>query len=443
MSIFDRGKRLRDEIQALSSKVHAQALIIDDITTAVNAGTEYVGNAYRTYREVIAEIASKYSGTAKWGVQPTKNIIDVRASFIIGQGVAVSPVDKGQGEKELEFVEEFFDYNDLDREMAQEFAKEAEIEGCFLGVLAWDEEGKQVALRFMSRVDTNYTIEHPENDYAYYTGATYHDGGAKKHLDEPEFVYARFGGRIHKINEPFPKIAACLNEIDSISHALRDWRKINELFAAPIPHIECKTAEEAKYMATALADAAKNWKVKKLFSHTGTLQYTSPDTSGAQMIESEVITLAKMISGATGVPVHFLGLPDLMSNRATADNLMELVTASTSKEREIWRGTYQQIISKAMALYNAKSAMTPLDPTLIEVTLPNTSEATWARIMDVWLPLYVAGAIGLDTLLSQIPGVDVDAEVKAQEERAQKAAEEFSRNQAADEEEEGEEEEEE
>lgn len=442
MSIFNRGQRLREEIQALSHKVQSQALIIDDITTAVEAGSEYVGNAYRTYKEAIKEIASKYSGTAKWGVQPTGNIIDVRAAFIIGQGVQVVPVDKGTGENEVQFVKDFFDYNDIDREMAQEFAKEAEIEGCFMGILSWDEDEQMVSLRFMSRVDNDYTIEHPANDYAYYTGATYKDGGETKRLKEPEFVYARFGGRIHKINEPFPKVAKCLTEVESISKALRDWREINRLFAAPVPHIECETAEEAKYMAAALEGAAKNWKVRKLFSHTGELKYTSPDVSGAQMIESEIITLAKMISGATGVPVHFLGLPDLMSNRATADNLMELVTASTSKEREIWRGTYQQIISKAMDIYNAKSGMTPLDPGLIEVTLPNTSEATWTRIMDIWLPLYVAGAIGLDTLLSQIPGVNVDAEVKAQEERAQKAAEEFSRNQDTIEEEEGEEEEE-
>src|SRR4030042_1031469 len=50
-----------------------------------------------------------------------------------------------EGEKELEFAEAFLDYNNLDEEMAQEYAKEAEIEGKILLKLDWDEEAKMGA----------------------------------------------------------------------------------------------------------------------------------------------------------------------------------------------------------------------------------------------------------------------------------------------------------
>jgi hypothetical protein len=41
-----------------------------------------------------------------------------------------------------------------------------------------------------------------------------------------------------------------------------------------------------------------------------------------------------------------------MSNRATAENLMELVSASTLKERETWIGAYEEVIVKGMAMVN-------------------------------------------------------------------------------------------
>ncbi len=131
-----------------------------------------------------------------------------------------------------------------------------------------------------------------------------------------------------------------------------------------------------------------------------------------------------MISGTTGVPVHFLGLPDLMSNRATADNLMELVAASTRKERMIWIGIYQELITKAIELRNKMIALTPLAADTFKVEILYITAEAWQRIIDVWLPLYQSDAISLETILAQVPGVNVEDELERQ---ATRADEQFQR----------------
>ena len=419
--------RFKAALQAFAGKTEVQAFVIDDVSTSSAEKTTYSGNEYRSYQKIIKGLAEKYQGKAEWGCQPTGSIVDVRSAFIIGDGVKISPVDpKDAGSEEMKFAKAFFDYNDLDREMPQEFAKEGELEGCFLGTLKWDDKDKQVSLRYVSRVETNYEVLTPKDDYSWYQGVKFSGGSGLKSLKEDEFVYARFGGRIHKPNEPTPKIGKVLTEIDALSKALRDWREIDNLFAAPIPYIRCETADQAKWMKDNFAAAVKNWRLRKLIILTGQIGYLSPGEYA--QLEKEIITLAKIISGATGVPVHFLGLPDLMSNRATAENLMELVAASTSKERMIWLGTYQQIIVKAIAIWNAQSGMTKLDPSKVKVSIPFITAEAWQRIVDVYLPLFTADAIDRSTLLAEVPNMDVDAEMKKAEKRDAAALERFNKS---------------
>jgi hypothetical protein len=410
----------------LKQKSELQALQIDDITTATSLKEKkFVGNAYRDYFTTIKEIANKYEGTAEWGVLQTGNIIDVRAAFIIGQGVAAIPSSKEYKDSpEMDFIKAFFEYNDLDREMAQEFAKEAEIEGCFLGQLSWNEEDQMVSLQFQSRVDRAYTIAHKPRDYAWYTSATWRE--ADKSLDtvleEPNFVYIRFGGRVHRVNNPMPKIGKCLTQIESIDKGLRDWREINNLFASPIPIIECADEKSAAAMAAKVASI--NWKLRKVVTIVGKLSINSPDMAGGvDSLEREIIANAKMVSGTTGCPIGFMGFGDLTTKLGSGSDITsDIVAASTSRERTAWIGGYTQIIQKAIALYNVNSKMTPLDPEAVKVIIPFVTAEAWARIVDVYLPLFMADAIGLETLLSQIPNMDVDAEIEKQE--AKKAEEE-------------------
>lgn len=110
------------------------------IGDAVVGGSQ--GNPYRAYQAAVKALADKYDGTAEWGVLQVRNIIDVRSAFIIGQGIKL--VCEDENSRELEFIDEFVRYNNLDEEMPQELAKEAEIDGRALVRIIPNEDKKQI-----------------------------------------------------------------------------------------------------------------------------------------------------------------------------------------------------------------------------------------------------------------------------------------------------------
>lgn len=438
MAIFKTARRLealaKENADLAARLAEVEGFVIDDVADRATAGTAvYSGNAFTSYQKIIDSAAKKYQAVDKWGCVQLGNIVDTRAAFIIGQGLSVSAVNENGGpgdakSKEMQFVRDFFEYNGLDREMAQELAKEGEIEGCFLGTLAWIEADGQVSLRFMSRVETKYKIVHPANDYLWYQRVEWNDGSEPKVLEEPQFVYARFGGRVHKPNEPTPKVGKCLTEIEWISKALRDWREINRLFGSPVPHIQCATADEAKAMKDAMKGVADNWRVRKLFTHTGQLLYLTPGAEAQRGIETEILTLAKIISGATGVPIGFLGFGDLTTKLGSGSEVTsDQVEAATSKERIIWIGAYQEMIRKAMELWNENTKTTPLVPERVKVSIPRVSPETWKRITETWLPLYNSGAISLQTVLEQIPNINATEEAQRVSEESDERMERFEK----------------
>lgn len=425
MDIF--GNKAKAKVEVLAKEVESlrgqvkgyQAFVIDDILTAREDRKKYRGNEYRNYKTAVQEISRKYTGQADWGVFQTGNIIDLRAAFIISEGVKITG-DENEAKAELQFCETLFKYNNLDREVAQDFAKEAEIEGKILIKLAWEtakvngKESGMVSTRFISWTDKNYKIENQEDDYTKFTKALWRPtSGKEETLEVNEFVYKKFGGRISDPNDAQPKIMKCLTQIESLDKALRDWREINRLYAAPTPHIECETQEQAQAIMAEI-EKNPNFKIKKFIAHTGKFDFAGPDIRGIDSLENEIITLAKMISGTTGIPVHFLGLPDLLSNRATASNLGQLIFGSTLKERQIWKGVYEEIIQKSMGMFNDKALKqkgAKLDPSKITVDIPYPSEEEWLHFEKVWLPLWLAGKVTDELALSKLPGVDAAAEL--------------------------------
>ena len=404
-------------------------LIKDDIVSLLDKSSVYTGNKYNSYKSAVDAISEKYNGTADWGVLQTGSIIDLRAAFIIGEGPKV--VKKVEdANKEVEWVEAFFKYNNIDNEVAQDFAKEAEIEGklAIKLVVEEDKDDKKksnVSARYISWTENNYKIITNPQDYMQYEKMEWLPTGKSKAetLKENQFVYKKFGGRINKPNLAAPKIMKCLTQVDDLDRALRDWREIDNIFAAPILAVECETAADVKSSQDALA--SKNWKAKKIFISTSKLYYAQFDIKGVESLEKEIMTLAKMISGATGVPLQALGLPEFMGQgRATADNLMEFVYAATIKERETWIGAYEEMIAKAMVMFNEKLKKTPLDPKKIGIEIPIITEKHWQHLENIYLPAAVAGKISDEAFQEKIPGFDMEVEKKRREDRE---ASEFER----------------
>jgi hypothetical protein len=354
----------------------------------------------------------------------------------MGQGVKVVAAEattEAEAKAEIEFANDFFEYNKLDKEMPVELAKEAEIEGKIALKLALEDAKdfkggkypKMISVRFISWLDTDYEIKTPKGDYMNYTSLSWQpkSDSKKEVLDPKEFVYNKFGGRISKPNQAQPKVMKCLTQIDDVSKALRDWREINHIFAMPIFDIECDDEDSVKDANEAMQNYRMN--IKKAFIHAKSkLTVIGPDMSGIDSLSKEIIDKIKIISGTTGIPVHFLGLLDLLKNRATGENTRELVNAGTEKERVIWIGTFKELLEKAFAMYTAETQLTKLDASKIDVVIPIVTQEQWDHIEAVLLPLYLASAISIEYLLSQVPNVDASKELqrlgKAEKDKGEK-----------------------
>lgn len=422
----------------LENQVHKlQHLVKDDILALTDNVAGYKSNAYPSYNAAVSEIDRKYKGTADWGVLQTGNIIDLRAAFIIGDGITVSAKEEG-AEKELEWIEKFLEYNDLDGEVAQEFAKEAELEGKIALKLALEEDKEiekkedkfMISVRFISWLEKKYKVTPNPLDYLDYQKLKWDKTGTYKGetLDAKEFVYKKFGGRIMNPNEAAPKIMKCLTQIENLDKALRDWRQINHIYAGPILYAECEDKKGVDAAITAMDN--KNFKINKLMAGTFKLSFLTLDIKGIESIEKEIEADIKMISGATGVPVHFLGFVDLMSNRSTAETLMEMVNAATTKERQTWIGTYEEVIKKAMVMWNeaAEPGMSKekqLNPDKIKVDIPTITKEHYDRLEKIFLPACLGGKLSDETFLEMIPGLDLKAELKRKEANAQSELEQI------------------
>lgn len=411
-----RNARLEGELKRLqfaNIQLATQILIAGEQETA-----KYRGNEYLTYAAAVEAIDKKYRGVSEWGCLQTGNIIDIRAAFIISEGIQIQQVKKGEGERELEFARLFLKHNNLDEEMAQEYAKEAEIEGKILLKLDWDEAAKTVEARYVSWIANKYKIMSDPKDYTKYLSVEWTPAGRDKVKLEPsDFVYKKFGGRVNDPNDAAPKIMKCLTQVDNLDKALRDLREIDRVFAAPVPVMEFPGDPEAAEEAQVKLDKM-NWKIKKALATSGVFKYVQPAMQGTDMLLKEVESLGEVISGATGVPVHFLGFVHLLANRSTGENLADLLYASTLKERVTWIGAYEETLAKGMAIANSATGdaqkSTALRPERLKVTIPFVTQKHWEALEKIFLPAALGGKISDELFLSKIPGVNVDEELERQ-----------------------------
>ena len=365
---------LKEKNRLLTRQVQASM----DITTNTESTSvkAYTGtpSRYSTYSQQVTQLGKLYDNVADWGCMIAKNVIDMRTAFSVGVGVKVVKHGdfKGDATRELAWCKEFMRFNNLDEETPQEYAKEAEIEGKVLLRLLVDMKAKNIRIVHIPWRKFNYKIYTPDYDFFNYIHAEYIGSGeprVKFDLTPEWFVYKRFGGTVDKVNETPPKTAFVLREMEDLDKAVVDWRKINRIFCAPTPVITCPDKQTAKEM-NEWVDGS-NWRIGKLLILGGLdvkFELVGWEGDGYTTLQYETQTLVKTISGTTGIPVQFLGYPELLSNRDTAENLMELIALSTNKERNTWMGTYEELFQKAMIISNTVFK-TNLNPNAVDSTI--------------------------------------------------------------------------
>jgi hypothetical protein len=388
-------KEMRTELSTMQHAI--------DILLATTAITSTYGNPYQDYKTAITELAKKYEGIAQWGSPQVQNIIDMRSAFTIGQGI--KPISDDEKSREREFINSFIKHNNLDEELPQDLASEAEVEGRILVKLIKNIDGKNIDIRFISYSQTGYKVETDAEDYQNVKQITYKLNGVDKTILPDECVFKRFSGRANSVNDLMPKVAKVLRLCEALDKALWDWREINHLFASPTPFFKCQTSQEATDLNKQLLTS--NWKIGKKLVSSADFSLVGLNAE-IKTLENEIITLAKIISGATGVPVHFLGLPDLMSNRSTSTDLFEALNASVNKERHIWEGFYEELFDKALIMMNGEGSKKGFEKGKVKAQILNFTSEQIRQLVDVWLPLYQGKVINLKYILSKIPDANYD-----------------------------------
>lgn len=397
-----------NKIQAQQAEIQATAegatdpasLTIYDYATAD-------GEEFMSYQSIVLNLVRRYNGISYLGRELTKSCIDTRVTWIAGNGANVS----SEGEKENEFLEKFIRYNKLDGIGFRNAVTDSELEGKALAIPMWDEKSKMVSVKFMSWYDQGYTVETDPEDYRVITRVVY-GKNKDKFLDPDEFVYRNFTGSRRFLNDSPPRTGLVLFSIDAVSSALRDLRKVNRKFGAAFPYFEATSNEDAKNLMKSIT--ATKWKIGNSLAAVAKAYYMEPSGSGLESIIKEILMHFRLISNVTGIPVYFLA-PDLMSNRATAQELLEMVNAATMSERENWKDFLTELCREAMKMHTEKTGEI-LDYDMVDVTIPQVTLNQVQQLVDVYLPLQQAGIISKKTLLEKVPDIDPELEHERLEE---------------------------
>jgi len=269
----------------------------------------------------------------------------------------------------------------------------------------------------------NYHIDTAKHDAEMLESVTMTDSTSKQtKIKKDKFVFIRIAGAsasktVYHTNQTPPKIAPVLWYIDNIDKAMADLRCNNHLFAFPKLVLEAKDQISANGLRALLFGKSTKGTTKasletdrgEFYVVDGKMYYAEPSGAAVTSTTTEVNTIAKIISGATGMPVHHMGFVDLMSNRSTAEDLAEMVNASTMHEREAWKAGIRELLVKACNMHSDATGAV-YDTDSIEVTLPVVMMSQVKQLADVYLPLEQAGIISKETVRERVPGIDPELE---------------------------------
>ena len=381
----------------------------DILNTAITGtGTvegEIDRNNYRSYAKQVQGIYDMYRGVKDYGVDLCRAVVETRVAFISGEGLSIySDNDAAQ-----DFINDFLDYNKLTGSRLVDITTIGELEGKVLLTLTGDEKERNINVGTISCFKNKYVIYDEGRRATYCEPET----NIEKDYDMDRMVYIKLGGDPGDYNNTTNRLHCILTEIENFSRAKFDLRKNTHVFGKYMPY--WRTDKDRPGDAAAIMNdlAGKNWAIG--YGYAGSAEFSLVEPSGAagKAIMEDVLLNLKCISTTTGIPIHWFAWVELMSNRSTAETLIEIISAATKKERLVWEESHKELIYKAMVMavdygFIKNEAMTK-DFT---VKLPLVSYAALQQITDVWIPLLQEGLVSRATILGMLPGINPSAELK-------------------------------
>lgn len=402
-------------------------VLLESMLTGVRLNTSIPGtiNAYTTYNSQVMETYRKYNGFASFGSQQLRSAVDLRTAFIAGEGISISAKD----EQTALWIEDFIEKNKLNGPNFINAVKGSEMVGQSLLLLKMAEwQGESLYVKVM-RVP--YKIKMPYRPV--YSDPLFNDEVIDIMIRKDNywvsagfqnFVYVRTGGDDGNSEGPVTKVGIVLTDFENYDRAIKDIRRNNHIFARITPHFKVETENEAAGLRKTLAGL--KWKIGDAFIGSAGFEYVTPGTSAHENLIAELVATIKTISAVTGVPVHWLGFVDLMSNRATAETLYEFIKNATINERSEWENAIHSTIVKSQELYinNGGTELAKLDRDF-QVKLPLIDFGNFLeRIRGLGLA-FADEAISMDDYRNAIPGINPMKTERAVEAEREKSKEEL------------------
>ncbi len=411
MNRHDRKKRrLTKKLQAMSegekSQLDIESLLLSSRTSTSIGG---VSNSYTTYESQVTESYKKYNSESDWGNQQFKSVADIRISFIAGEGVSVA----AKNPTFIKWITNFVKENKAFGSMFFNSVIGAELTGKCLYTLRPRPGEYPKIIRVPYTPDQPYEVVLSDCwDPSSVIDVVINQNGHKQSLGLPNFVYIRTGGDDTGVNLTTTKCGAILNDAENYDRAVKDIRRLNHVLARITATF--KTESEAETTALYALLKKMRWKIGESFIGTATMKYETVGTGAHQNLKDELSTTIKNIASVTGVPVHWVGWTDLMSNRSTADSLYDTIGTATVRERTLFSEGIYDLIIKAQELY-IDSGGTDIKKiyTDFEVKIPVIDFSKFLETVRGLSIAYNDKAISRADYQNQMPGIDPIATEKA------------------------------
>lgn len=430
--LYDHPFLNRNKIKTVKSKIQAISEGQIDVTNTyitenLIADKKVDKNNYKTYATQLSGAYSMYEGKADYGIELLQNLVYTMGIFTAGEGV--SAFSKKPATQK--FLDNFIKKNKLESYGLLGKVKTGLLEGKNLLLLTKvidKNENKffdnsYIKLSSFSFYKTQYNIKQNEITKEI-EKIEYKVGEEIKTIDKKQFVFVKLGGIEDEYVNTTNRIHCCLTDIENFSRAKFDLRNNSHLFGKVFPNFRFEKDDP-----TAIMDAETlkkelntgNFKPGKSYVGKAHFDLLTPGPGAQAVIKEDMLTALRIISMNTGIPIFLLAWPDLMSNRAVAETMLEQINAATKEERLIWEDAIREVIEKAMVM--AIDAGFEREDIIGEfyIKIPFATLFMLEMITKVWQPLYDGKVISMETFRNKIPGINPGDERKLVEEEEEES----------------------
>jgi hypothetical protein len=430
------NKRIKEVEKIIHGQEGSRDILTSQITQAQDTQKVVDKNNYKTYPSQVDAVYEMYNGRSDYGGEMCRGVIDTRVSFIAGEGINVT-ANKPATKK---YIEKWLRLNKLHGSKLITMVQTGEMEGKNLIILekaTKKEFGREVdyinASSFAWWVN-RYTVNKDPLNTEFIKSITYKQkkdiGEGEKTINPEKSVYIKLGGSEDRVNETSNRVHCVLTDIENYSRGKYDLRKNTFLFGKVMPTWETESSTEAKSIRNQIQD--RSFEVGDGYAGSAKMGLLEPSGGAAGQSKEDILISLKTISSTTGIPIHWMAWPELMSNRATAENLLEVIKAATIKERLLWQEALTEMISKSMILAVDSNIENNSIFGEFNVTLPFLSFATLKAIQETWIPLEQLGYISVADVRNRVPGIDpLETEKQIKIEKTQAGEESPENNKTA------------